>query len=241
MQNYYGMAIRQNSLAHWNNDKEKALYAMKKSVLAVLWHCTHLENNDERHKFCPRDTDSWCKYWQKNDTSYKSSVNLPIAIKNKIQPIFMSLRNDELLSRCLDGTTQNPNEAFNQIIWQKCPKSVFVTKKVLDIGVASAVINYNDGLRGFENLFSFLKVPFGCYTAEGALKKDHSRVINMNKKSQTNQKTIRKKIRAVRKGFIDKEKETEGGDSYSAGNFLTLYIYYFLFLIFCNIEFLRYA
>ena len=55
MQNYYGMAIRQNTLSSHNSDKEKALYSMKKSVLATLWHCTYMSENQERHAFCPRE------------------------------------------------------------------------------------------------------------------------------------------------------------------------------------------
>ena len=49
MQNYCGMAISQNTLSSQNNDKEKALYSMKKSVLATLWHCTDMPDNQERH------------------------------------------------------------------------------------------------------------------------------------------------------------------------------------------------
>ena len=36
MQNCYGMTICQNTLSSQNNDKEKALYSMKKSVLGTL-------------------------------------------------------------------------------------------------------------------------------------------------------------------------------------------------------------
>ena len=42
MQNHYGMAIHQNTSSSHNNHKEKALYSMKKSVLATLWHCTDM-------------------------------------------------------------------------------------------------------------------------------------------------------------------------------------------------------
>ena len=37
------------------------------------------------------------------------------------------------------------------------------TKKILEIGVASAVINYNYGLRGFNKLFAALGIPPGYY------------------------------------------------------------------------------
>jgi len=95
MQNYFGMAIRQNSAIAWNNDRAEALYTMKKGVLAVLWHCTDFPDTADRHKFCPRQPDSWCKYWQ-DGKNCKTSVNLPLAIHKVIHPIFMDLRDENL-------------------------------------------------------------------------------------------------------------------------------------------------
>ena len=183
MQNHCDMAIRQNTLSSKNNDKEKALYSMKKSVLATLWHCTDILDNLERHAFCLRESNC-CKYWQ-NDGSedYKSSVNLPKVIKDLLVPIFLDLRDDNLLSRCLDGTTQNLNEAFNQIIWKKCPKDIFISRHVLEIGVPSAVINFNDGVMGLSRIFQSLDLSFGKYSIEGALDKDINIIIKMDRKS----------------------------------------------------------
>ena len=53
-QNYFGMAIRQNT---------GNLYQMKKCVWAVLYHNTTISDESERHKFCPREANSWC-LWQ---------------------------------------------------------------------------------------------------------------------------------------------------------------------------------
>ena len=50
MQNYYGMAIRQNS-----ND----LFAMRKSVIATLIHNTNFDDVETRHRYCPKNIDSW--------------------------------------------------------------------------------------------------------------------------------------------------------------------------------------
>ena len=125
MQNYYGMSIRLNTLAAWSGDHNIALYNMKKSVLAVLWHCMDISNSEGRHQFY-LSNESWCKYWH-NNISYKPSINLSIAIKNILKDTFLVLRSDVLLLRCLDGAAQNPNKAFNQIIWKKCPKNIFVT------------------------------------------------------------------------------------------------------------------
>ena len=48
LQNYYGKAIRQNI---------GNLYAMKKSVAAVLFHCSESYDSETRHQFCLRTKD----------------------------------------------------------------------------------------------------------------------------------------------------------------------------------------
>ena len=167
-------------------------------------------------QFCPRTEESWCKYW-KGDKSFKPSVNLAIPIMDILKKTFMDLRADDLFSRCLDGATQNPNEAFNQFIWQKCPKNIFVTNKILSIGVASSVVNYNEGLRGIQKILNEMGIESGSFMALETWRKDTERV--RTRKSTVEQKLNRKKIRAVRKGYIDKEKETETGDSNESGKF----------------------
>ena len=128
LQNYYGMAIRQN------NDN---IYQMKKAIGATLYHCTALEENI-RHQFCPQTVDSWCK-WQSDKitgmNTYTPRINLPEAIKDILwsadssqSTIFRDLSDDVLLAKCLHNYIQNQNEALNSVIWKKCPKDIFVKK-----------------------------------------------------------------------------------------------------------------
>ena len=49
--------------------------------------------------------------------------------------------------KCLDGKTQNNNKSINNLIWKSCPKDVYVGRTVLEIGTASAVINFNEGFQ----------------------------------------------------------------------------------------------
>ena len=73
---------------------------------------------------------------------------MPIAIYEVIKPIFLDLSKDILLVKCLYGKMQNPNKALNNLIGTKCPKNVYVEKEVLEMGVCSAIINFNDGACG---------------------------------------------------------------------------------------------
>ena len=74
-------------------------------------------------------------------------------------------------------------------------------------------------MSGFEKLFSRLNLSFGVIINSGAIEKDQQRIKNMNNKFQETVKMKRKKLRAVRKGYIDKEKDNEGGELYLTGNF----------------------
>ena len=65
----------------------------------------------------------------------------------------------------------------------------------------------------------FVSIYLFEWTLKGAIEKDQQRIKNMNNKFQETVKMKRKTLRAVRKGYIDKEKDSEGGESYLTGNF----------------------
>ena len=115
MHSYYGLAIRNN---------KNQLFNMKKSIGAVLYHCTALANEELRHRFCPKGEESWCKWQVSKNTNaqYVPKINIPKWIHDEIRPIFLDLSKDELLAKCLHGETQNNNESLNNMIWAKCPK-----------------------------------------------------------------------------------------------------------------------
>jgi hypothetical protein len=132
-QDYYGKAIRNNCD---NVDK------MVKSVWAIWFHRLSTDENPQ-HALCDKD---WCGYLKAKaaKAQYKHKPT-PEAIMLTIKPIFKDLANKELLRKCLHGKTQNCNESFNNVIWSRVPKTNFVGKKMLKLGVWDAVCTYNDG------------------------------------------------------------------------------------------------
>ena len=228
LQNYYGMAIRQNT---------DNIYKMKMAIGATLYHCTNmkeegmtdLEAEEKQHQFCPKSEDSWCK-WQADKITglktYKSKVSLPKCIKDILysndqgkKTIFRDLSDNTLLTKCLHNFTQNQNESLNNVIWTKCPKNVFVGRDVLELSTSSAVINYNDGNQGLPKVLDNLGLKIGQITIHGWIKLDKSRIRAMSEKHSKTGKLRRKKLRSSAKGWIDLEKEKEGGESYSSGHF----------------------
>ena len=128
------------------------------------------------------------------------------------------MSDEELLKKCLHGKTQNNNESLNGVIWKKCPKDVFVGRPTLETGVASAVLNFNDGSSGVLDVLNSLKIEPGKFTTEFCDKRDSERVIKMDLKSSDQTKLRRKQLRAQRKGFIDTIEQKEGF-VYGAGEF----------------------
>ena len=212
MQNFYGMAIRKNS---------GQLYPMKKAIGAILFHCTDIKNQELRHRMCPRDEETWCKYQLdklKGTKTYKDKISIPYYIHNIIKPIFKDLSNDELLMKCLHGQTQNTNEALNSIIWTRCPKNVFVNRSTLEIGVNSAIIHFNNGSIGVTEVFNHFGLS-GDVTVKKSQERNKDRINRMNKKSTNKIKKRRKRLRTIKKGFSDREEETEVTESYVPGRF----------------------
>ena len=82
---------------------------------------------------------------------------------------------------------------------------------MLEIGVVSAVICYNDGFYGLHKIFGNLGIEYGSYFRSGSQLKDNMRIKNMDKKTE-------KEIMAIKKGYIDTDREKGGGDSYATGS-----------------------
>ena len=83
LQNDYGLAIRQNT---------HSLLSMRNAVVAVLFHCSEASTSEARHMFCDTDAE-WCKMRQaqKLGIEYINKPGLPVAVRDKIMPIFQDL------------------------------------------------------------------------------------------------------------------------------------------------------
>ena len=93
IQNFYGQCIRNHI-----GDGE----GMKNSIWAIFGHmiCDDTQSLDEQHNLCPKDNESWCKYWRDRET-YNESNRLPSVFVWELKPLFQDLTNETLLNRCL--------------------------------------------------------------------------------------------------------------------------------------------
>lgn len=205
-QSYYGKAIRDN-----NHNLEE----MMKAVWATLFHSA---SSDEKplHSLC---SINWCKYLKAEAAGtldkFKHKRPLDKAIVLAIKPVYHNLAHSTLLSKCLHGKTQNVNESFNQLIWTRVPKTVFVGRKTLELGVYDAVLGFNEGNIGRINVLKSLGVKIGQNTATIFKQLDDLRVM----KSELAMENMTKEARTKRRRARLQENDAEEDEDYIPGGF----------------------
>ena len=186
LQNYYGMAIRQNK-----ND----LKNMQAAVRAILFHVASSKENNWHYSHCPEGKDTWCTFHQDraNGTStFKPGPGLPLDVVMKLKPIFAELSDETLLEKCLHGKTQNQNESFNSMIWDRIPKTRYVSFTQLELGVYDAVANFNIGKKASALIYEKMNLIPGTFTLQGCDKSIVKDFLLQNIKKWTLQKSEEK-------------------------------------------------
>lgn len=179
---------------------------MLKAVWATYFHKLSTDENPQ-HGLCPDGVDSWCKYKRSLITKEKfiHKNSFPAAVMNKIKPIFRDLSNPTLLRRCLHGKTQNPNESFNNVVWSRIPKRVFVGIDTLKIGVWNAVVTYNSDYLGRIKVLQDLAGDAGPNCVVGLKVLDKQRLRRADKQAEE----LVKKARMVQRNKKRKLEEDE--------------------------------
>jgi hypothetical protein len=212
LQNFVGVAIRQNV---------GKLKEMRAGVLASLFHVASSKNNNLHFPHCPTGADSWCKYNAdkiNKTTTYKPGPGLPMDVIMKVRPIFEDLSKDSELQKCLHGKTQNANESFNGMIWDRIPKQTFVSLTQLEIGVYDAVANFNIGAKASIDILKQLDMEPGFHMIAGCKASNDERLrkaeIRMNPDKKLRRQILRAKKLKKNEKIIEKE-----GDLYVPGGF----------------------
>ena len=167
MQTYYTGAIRNNP---------GSLCGMIRAIWAIWYHMGSTDVNPQ-HQFCPVGRHSWCKYQRavatKQLDGFRHSKALPAAVMEVIKSVFSQMTSVILLMRCLGGKTQNSNECFNSILWKMCPKAIFVGFDILNVGVKTATILFNDGMCGILRLMQRLNITPDLHAISAAKRRSN--------------------------------------------------------------------
>ena len=133
-------------------------------------------------------------------------------------PFYHALTKPELPKKCLHGKTQNANESFNGMIWNRIPKATHVGINNLSLGVYDAIAYFNYGMKATLDVFKMLNIEPGIYTMQICDNLNKERKRNALYKIADKYKKRRKPIRHLSKQKQDKNIEVRG-TSYEAGSF----------------------
>ncbi|GFS61997.1 uncharacterized protein TNCV_2592791 [Trichonephila clavipes] len=169
------------------------------------------------HALCPLGEDSWYGYNRSIVTGefYIHKHSLPESILLKVKKVFRDLTEKDLLKKCLQGRTPNPNESFNKCIWERIPKTVFVGIETLKFGVMDVVICFNDGYVSRIKVSEALGIKPGYNTERALLIIDNKRIFEaeriVNKVSLEARNKRKSLKRKMDKQNLDEENEYQAG------------------------------
>ena len=209
-QNFYGKAIRDNL---GNVD------AASDAVMATFYHSVST-NESPQHHLCPETSDTWCGYQKsrQNGSPYEHQPALPEEVAKVVKPVFETLAKKSLLSRCMEGLTQNSNESLHAIIWGIAPKHIFNGAEVTLLAGAMATGLFNDGQKFLLRTLTRMGYPPGVYTKEAADLADAERLRKAREAADEEKKEKRKSLKKKKHAKEDKAAQKEDV-LYEAGGF----------------------
>lgn len=205
IQTYYGNAIRGH-----NND----LKGMRRAIWSIYFH--KLSTNDKPYHKGMCDI-RWCKYLKAEQENKVLDHNnsLPEAVLHECKPIFRDLSHPDLLTRCLDGYTQNANESLNNTIWIYCPKRKYHGLQTVEIAVGLAVVVFNDGYTALNSVLEKMKISCGSFTKDFFRETDTIRIDKAEVRATEASLEARRELRNARRGRD--ETQAERDEAYQAG------------------------
>ena len=211
LQNYFGIALRANCTT---------VEDMSKGIMASYFHVCS-SSKRELHNFCPTGSNSWCQFKRDltNGTNlYKPGPGLSDEVIKHVKPIYLDLVNPKELQKCLHGKTQNQNESFNSLIWQRAPKHRYCGFDKLELAVYDSVTHFNDGRQAMLDILKSVHIIPGPYTVNACILSNMKRKRSASYHDLSSSKITRKRIRGEKKSKSDKNKSKEG-KTYKPGAF----------------------
>ncbi|KAL7296849.1 hypothetical protein TKK_0010243 [Trichogramma kaykai] len=126
-----------------------------------------------------------------------------------IKSIYTDLSKEDLLHKCVEQFTQNPNESFNQTLWKYVPKKLWSGNTVFNIETYFAVSTFNDGKSGLIKMIRVYDITPGLYAIRFCQEEDKKRIEKSIRKTVLASQEVRRSNR--------KRKLHENDDSYVPG------------------------
>ncbi|XP_070174254.1 uncharacterized protein [Littorina saxatilis] len=208
MHNYYWGAIINNL---YNIDR------MRSSVWSTLFHCMSTDERPYHHR-CPSSPDTWSFYQKalisgEEPPAHKDNAchtYLAPEVAEKMVPVFRRMSDEALLKRMQDGGTQDTNESLNNLVWLRCPKTIFMGKGRVDGATARAVAVFNEGAFEITRVLNSLYVDLAQSTLESLDKRDRRRICQVHAAATAHARDQRRDYARQRHVAVRAEHAREG-------------------------------
>ena len=212
LQDGYTKAVRRDN---------RTVAQLQREIWASYKHvCSTAEN--PMHEDCGAD---WC-FYQRDLAKGKtpppgrvSKSHLNPFVASYVKPIYERLTDPALMARCLRRQTQNANECFHSTIWARCSKTNFVSRQRVQIAVALAAGEFNQGSRSMHAFMEHLGMRMNTKTLSLGLARDRKRVRKAEEAIEAVACHRREKRRLAAAREEQRREREEGGPSYQSGGF----------------------
>ena len=69
---------------------------------------------------------------------------------------------------------QNPNESCNNIASTRFPRTIYVSRSIMEVVVNSAFLHFSEGTCAISNTLLYFKIGSGCYVEKVSIKRNKS-------------------------------------------------------------------
>ena len=158
------------------------------------------------------------EYWDPPEKLIRTPLNYE-KLHQQLKPIYDRLTDIQLLLRCASGKRQNSNEFLHSLIWCRCSKAKFASRRRVHFATLTACSEFNYGPAAALDTATFFGLPSGPHIQRLGASRQEKRERNSLKYTRDKQNKRRDKVRAARLKRAQELLVLEGGPAYAAGQF----------------------
>ena len=134
-----------------------------------------------------------------------------------MKPVYERLASEKLLERCESHATQNSNESLHSVVWSKCPKVGFYSKKRIEMGLLLGISEFNFGAFYCSKLREIFQITDSSNATNLQSSRMNKRLANSLKREKVKVTNKQQKQREARAKLNAELEKVEGGLVYGPG------------------------
>ena len=164
-------------------------------MMAVLYHETLFQDDEERHQYCPAN--GWCSFKKNGKLENKSHHIHPVVYKH-IRPTWESYTQENVLRRIVPGFNTNSLECLNNVLWNNIGKTKWHGFKRVYIASCTAIIQFEKDSCGREDVMRELGLEVSTYTTTAFMKSSQTRSYHKIRKTAKETERFRKSLDSMK-------------------------------------------